>query len=301
MLIFKKIKQRVAQAFLPLQRQVETQSILIGRQLGEQLIKKEKIENLSEVEFKIFSQFGDDGIIQYLIKKLAISTPIFIEFGVENYQESNTRFLLMNNNWSGMVMDGSAEHISYIQRQEYYWRNNLKAVEAFVTRDNINNLLTENGISGEIGILSIDIDGNDYWVWEKLTAVNPIIVIAEYNSVFGGDQPITIPYDENFIRGKAHFSHLYWGASLPALCHLAETKGYCFIGSNSAGNNAYFIRKDKIGNLKPISAKDGYVDSQIRDSRDENGNLNYKTGSDRLAAIKGMPVINVKNNQLEKL
>jgi hypothetical protein len=130
----------------------------------------------------------------------------------------------------------------------------------------------------------------------------PIIVIVEYNSVFGIDRPITIPYNSRFSRNKAHYSNLYFGASLKALHILARRKGYSFIGCNSAGNNAYFVRIDKLNDIvKEVSLKDGYVLSKIRDSRDKSGKLNYITGTRRLEVIKGMSVYNVMTHKLESL
>ena len=133
-----------------------------------------------ESEFRVFSQWGEDGIIQFLLQHVSIKQPLFIEFGVENYTESNTRFLLTNNQWSGIVIDGSDENIEYIKKDPIYWATNLKAVSAFITKDNINELITQNGITGDIGILSIDIDGNDYWVWQAIDCVSPSIIICEY-------------------------------------------------------------------------------------------------------------------------
>lgn len=283
-----------------IKREVESQNVLMAKLLNQYNFAK-KISSLNEVEYKVFSQFGDDGIIQYLVNTLSIEPKTFVEFGVENYVESNTRLLLINNNWSGLVMDGNKSHIDYITQDEISWRHNLKAVCAFITKENINSLLEDNGFTGEIGLLSIDIDGNDYWVWKEITVVNPVVVIVEYNSIFGADRAVTIPYKHDFERSKAHYSNLYWGTSLKALCVLAEEKGYYFVGSNSAGNNAYFVRKDKIGSLKPIQARDGYVVSQFRDSRDEEGHLSFKTGSERVAAIRGLKMINVETNQEELL
>jgi hypothetical protein len=121
--------------------------------------------DVRQAEFRVFSQWGEDGIIQYLVARVPIQRRVFVEFGVENYAESNTRFLLLKDQWSGLVIDGSPEHIDYIRRDPIYWATSLKAECAFVTKDNINALLTGNGIAGDIGLLSVDIDGNDYWIW----------------------------------------------------------------------------------------------------------------------------------------
>lgn len=265
------------------------------------ILNRKSFSSLHDVEFKVFSQWGDDGIIQYLINQIDIENKIFIEFGVENYTEANTRFLLINNNWTGLVMDGDETNINYIKNDSIYWKYGLTAKTAFITSENVNQLISEEKINGNIGLLHIDIDGNDYWIWDSISIVNADIVIVEYNSIFGSERPITIPYESSFIRNNAHFSALYYGSSLSALCILAEKKNYFFVGCNSAGNNAYFVKKEKIGTLKPLSAKEGYVESKFKESRDTKGNLSFKNGSDRLAVIKGLSVINIETNLIEKL
>jgi len=212
--------------------------------------------SLSENEFRVFSQWGEDGIIHYLIHNVPIENKIFVEFGVENYTESNTRFLLQNNNWTGLIIDGSQDNINFIKNDPIYWRYNLKAECAFIDKENINTLIKNSGISGDIGLLSIDVDGNDYWIWEAINCISPRIVICEYNSIFGALAKVTVPYDKNFHRTKAHYSNLYYGASIAALTSLAEAKGYSLIGSNSAGNNVFFVRTDLCSGLQTRQPED---------------------------------------------
>jgi len=257
-------------------------------------------ENIHQAEFKVYSQFGEDGIIQYLVNNLEIDNKFFVEFGVESYQEANTIFLLINNNWSGLILDGSSDNIRKIKRENIYWQYDLTAVEAFLDRDNINSILGKY-ISDEIGILSIDVDGNDYWIWKNITVVNPIIVICEYNSLLGNKYALTIPYDPLFTRKKAHFSHLYWGSSLKALCLLAEEKGYYFVGSNSQGHNAFFVRKDKIGKIKVLSAETGYVKSKYKESKNEEGKLSFIGGDERIKLIEDMDVYSLESGELNKI
>jgi len=126
-------------------------------------------------------------------------------------------------------------------------------------------------------------------------------VIMEYNSVFGGELPVTVPYQPDFYRTKAHYSNLYFGASLQALCDLAEEKGYDFIGSNSHGNNAYFVRKDKNPGFKPLTCQEGYVVSKFKESRDQSGALTYLRAGERLAALKGLEVLNTRTKQMQSL
>ena len=260
------------------------------RQL-EQLDKKDIHEN----EVRVFSQWGEDGIIQFLLRHTKINRKIFVEFGVQNYTESNTRFLLINNNWSGLVIDGSEANISYIKNDPIYWQYNLKAVQAFIDRDNINKLLTENGVSGEIGLLSIDIDGNDYWVWQAIDVVNPAIVVIEYNARFGKEEAVTVPYDPYFERSKAHYSNIYYGASLKALYLLGQQKGYTFVGCNTAGNNAFFIRNDlKPSEIKELSVDEGYIDCNFQESRDKNGKLAYLNREEEKQILASLPLEKVE-------
>lgn len=272
-----------------------------GKILLENILRKKNISSIQDTEFKVFSQWGDDGIIQYLINYLEIGNKVFIEFGVENYLESNTRYLLMNNNWTGLVMDGSSTNVDKIKKSDFYWKYDLIAKSAFITSENINSLIEEVGFKGEIGLLHIDIDGNDYWIWKALHIVEPIIMIVEYNSVFGSDRSITVPYRSDFFRTDAHYSNLYAGASIAALCDLAKEKGFTFIGSNSTGNNAYFVKNNHLKDLKPLTAEEGYVESKFRESRNKEGKLTYLRGSERLDIIKGLDVFNTRTNKIEEL
>lgn len=274
----------------------------LGRIESRQL-QRETSGNIKDTEFQVYSQWGEDGIIQFLINNVPIDQRTFVEFGVENYIESNTRFLLQNNNWSGLVIDGSAENIAFIKNDPIYWKHNLKAECAFVDCENINDLLQKNGITDDIGLLSIDIDGNDYWVWTAIETVRPRLVICEYNSLFGPSARVTIPYDRSFQRTKAHYSNLYFGASINALDYLARKKGYSLVYANSAGCNAFFVRDDVRGKLHVCPPHSAYVKAQFRESRDINGNLLYLGFSEALRMIEELPlydldtnaIINVKN------
>jgi hypothetical protein len=251
--------------------------------------------SLQDYEFKVFSQWGEDGIIQKLISSVEIKSKTFIEFGVEDFTESNCRFLMTNNNWSGFIMDGSTANITKAKASQFYWAHELQAVQAFIDRDNVNDLLKLSGFGDDVGILSIDIDGIDYWVLEAIDqAFLPRILIVEYNAVFGCDRAISVPYDPHFNRTAYHHSNLYFGASLPAFAHLAAKRGYDLVGTNSAGGNAFFVRRDLMnGSLNALSAMEGYTRSKARESRDRDGRFTFLTGDDRLTAIRGLPVIDV--------
>jgi hypothetical protein len=272
---------------------------LLNGRIAAELFAPRAPRRLAEVEFKVFSQFGDDGIIQWLVRQLA-PPPVFVEFGVEDYRESNTRFLLQNNRWRGLVFDGSAEHVRRIREAEFFWQHDLTAAAEFITAENIDALLAAAGFGGDIGLLHVDIDGNDYWVWRAIASVRPTIAVIEYNAVLGPDRAITIPYQPDFRRLAAHPSGLYAGASLPALRALATQRGYTFIGCNGAGNNAYFVRDGALTPLlRALAHEAGFVDSHFRESRDAEGRLTFAGGTARAELIRGLPVVNVLTGATE--
>src|SRR5215470_3717549 len=173
-----------------------------------------RLPNLSDYEFKVFSQWGEDGIIQHLTSHLAVRNQTFIEFGVEDFHEANCRFLLMKDRWRGFVIDGSEENIKRLRRSYFYWQYPLESRSAFITKENIGELLAQSGFDREPGILSIDIDGIDYHVLDALSEWRPAILIVEYNEVFGFERPVSVPYDPSFVRARKHYSNQYWGANL---------------------------------------------------------------------------------------
>ncbi len=188
-------------------------NLTLGQMAAWRVRAMQTIHSLQEVEFSVSSQWGQDGIIDWLIERAAIPPALqsFIEFGVQDYRVSNTRFLLQNRNWRGLIMDGSPDTLPTVKADRLYWKHDLTVKQAFITRENINDLITSANFSGEIGLLSVDIDGNDYWVWEAISAVNPILCICEYNAIFGDLHPLSVPYDPGFVRTSAHFSNLYFG------------------------------------------------------------------------------------------
>ena len=290
---------RLLRGLLLAPRDLEQLKLLHGQAVVREMLRAGPYANIHDSEIGVFSQWGDDGIIQYLVSLTEPLPDSFIEFGVEDYREANTRFLLLNNNWRGLVFDGSERNIAAIRSDYQYWRHGLRAMQAFVTRENIDELITTAGHGGEVGLLSIDIDGNDYWVWEAIKSIEPVIVVVEYNSVFGPERALTVPYQADFSRNEAHSSNLFYGASLAALHHLGERKGHALVGCNSAGNNAYFVRRDRLRPpLRGLTPGEAFVESRFRDSRDRAGRLTYLEGQDRLLAIASMKVWDIVLGEL---
>jgi hypothetical protein len=228
------------------------------------------------------------------LSRLEVDNKRFVEFGVGDYSEANTRFLSMHDQWSGLVIEGNPRDVTRLRRDSTFWRFDITAVSAFVTRENINDLLSDNGMTGDIGLLSIDVDGNDYWIFEAISVIRPAIVIIEYNHRFGPDRAVTVPYDPAFSRDRAHPSNIYYGASLRALYLLADRKGYAFVGCESFGVNAFFVRRDLLtGRIREVSIEKGYRRGRFRAARDRRGRLAYLTAGEEEAILANMPVVDV--------
>ena len=275
-------------------------SLLVQGSLASWRVREMKsIRSLQDVEFRVFSQWGEDGIIDWIIERAAIPTHLhtFVEFGVEAYREANTRFLMSNRNWTGLIMDGSPTLVETLKNDPAYWQYDLTAKSAFITRENINALLVESGFSGDIGLLSIDVDGNDYWIWEAISVIRPVICVCEFNALFGDLHAISVPYDSKFERGKSHFSHLYFGASIEAFRTLAARKGYRFLGTTMAANDAFFIREDYAPSFDSALMNVVALPSKIREARDTTGKLSYIGGLDRLELISGLPVTKTETGE----
>jgi hypothetical protein len=278
------------------ERQLQQMREALGRIEDRQLAASRKTA-LADHEYRVFSQWGEDGIIQFLLRHIPVEQRTFVEFGVGDYTEANTRFLLVNNNWTGLVIDSGAENIERIRRSSSSWGYGLRAVHSFITRDNINRLLEENGMAGEIGLLSIDIDGNDYWVWRAIEVVRPVIVICEYNHRFGSDAAVTIPYNEKFERAQS-YPLIYFGASLKALCILANRKGYAFVGCNSNGVNAFFVRRDRLpASIRELSPEEGYVAGKFNERQDEEGRFVQTSAEEDRRVLMSLPLVQVEETE----
>jgi hypothetical protein len=265
----------------------------IGRIEARQLTDRRG--SLQDHEFKVYSQAGEDGIIQFLARHVPVRSQRFIEFGVEDYQEANTRFLLVNNHWSGLVMDGDPGSVKRIHADPVYWNSDLTTKAAFVTRDNVNQLLIDAGFEGEVGLLSIDVDGNDYWIFDAISAIQPAIAIVEYNYRFGPTRAVTIPYDPGFVRSRSDPSWLICGASLTAIVRAATRKGMSFVGCNSFGNNAFFVRTDLLPEWMPaLDPADGFTPGKFKESLVHEGVEFFATQAQEEAWIAAATLVDVE-------
>ena len=222
--------------------------------------------NINKFGIKIYSQNDEDGIILYIFKHIGVKTKKFVEVGVENGIECNTTNLLKNFDWSGAQIEGNKKlyNNAKIQLKKVLGKKikNLKLLNIFVTKKNINQILKK--YSGkEIDLLSIDIDGNDFWIWKAINCVKPRLVVIEYNSFFGPNISATIKYNSKFSWD--HYNNKpYYGASLKALEKLGKQKKYSLVGVDKNGVNAFFIRNDlaKNINLKSKKTEDIFLDNK---------------------------------------
>ena len=264
--------------------------------------KYDSVEDIIDIEEKIFSQNGEDGIIDYLIHKLNIGNKNFVEIGVGNYRESNTRFLYNTYHPKGLIIDYIDDMKNKVKKHVNFWKGDLRICNQKIDSENILDLLNKN-CDYEIDLFSIDIDSIDYWIIKKLKNNISKIFVAEYNPVFGAELEVTVPNISGFERSKYHYSYLCYGMSLKALINLMDQKGYYFIGTNLQKINAFFISKEFkkeefFKNIK-IKSLDNYTNSNIRDSRDVNNKLNYLSGHKKLKEIEDCEVINLKDNKRE--
>lgn len=202
--------------------------------------------------FQLFSQFEEDGLLLYLIALLESPNRSFLEFGSDDGINSNTANLHFHHDYTGVYLDGNSKAID---RGTYFYKNhgNPKVAapifrETMITAENINELITSSGLKGEIGLLSIDIDGNDYWVWKAIECISPQIVIIETHNEFGLND-IVVPYDPNYFYPGKHPD--YHGASPVAMTKLAAHKGYRLVGSNELGFNFIYLRDDLLNDCVP--------------------------------------------------
>ncbi len=295
-----RLKARVS-SIIHIPDELERQRVLLGA-LSYRIMGNCPSNSLEDAELQVFSQFGEDGILQLIIQSFDAAVPrTFVEFGVETYREANTRLLMESRGWRGLVIDGDSRNIQAIHARLDYWRLPLTAVHAFIDRDNINRLIAQNKPPGPIGILSVDIDGNDYWVWEALDCIAPEIVVAEYNGLFGATSPVSIPYCPAFRRYQAHYSGLYFGCSLAALDHLARRKGYRLVGVNSTGANAFFVRAESSCRLPSRTVVEAFREPAFRQALSPDGRLSYATLDESRELIGQLPLVDVTTGKATSL
>nr|WP_321406420.1 hypothetical protein [uncultured Carboxylicivirga sp.] len=208
-------------------------------------LRTNQLPLLSESGFRVFSQFEEDGILLFIFSIIGMDNKVFIEIGSDDGVNSNSANLYFNFGWHGLFIDANPKSIRrgirFFDKYPHPWFYKPKFVCSKVTRENINQLIIENGYQGEVGLLSIDIDGNDYWIWDAIKCISPRVVVIETHNCFGLEN-IIAPYDPEYVYPGKH--PLYHGASPVAMTNLGKKKGYRLVGANDLGFNFIFIRND---------------------------------------------------------
>jgi len=213
-------------------------------------------------EFKYNSQNGEDGILSFLFSQIGTTNKYAVEFGMGMGDQCNACHLILEKNWHGLLMDGGDKELT--QARDFFTRagkynEKVKIEKHLITCDNINPILTQYKVPKEIDLLSIDIDGNDYWIWKEIKNISPRVVIIEFNASFGPNRSVTIPYEPDFNVREEHPFGIYHGASIKALTKLAHEKGYYLLCSDTRGVNIVFLRND-LGKDKfsPLAAEKAF-------------------------------------------
>jgi hypothetical protein len=201
--------------------------------------------SFEDTQFRAFSQNGEDGILLYVFSLLGMGKRRCVEICAGDGIECNTANLIVNHGWSGLLFDGDSRLIE--RGRSFYARLADTApmpptlVNAWITRENVNDLIKANGFEGPVDLLSLDLDGVDYWIWEAIEVIRPRVVIAEVQCIWGADRAVTVPYSDTFKTPPLDRFLIYSGASLPAFVKLARSKGYRLVGAERLGFNAVFI------------------------------------------------------------
>ncbi len=260
-------------------------SLLLRRQYRELAARGDAGRGLEAFEARVFSQNGEDGIILHLFSLIGATDRRFVEIGIEDGRECNTANLAVNLGWRGLMVDRDADGVEGARRRFGARPETAATVtveQAHVTRENIDALLAPHAGDGELDLLSIDIDGNDLWVWEAIGRVRPRVVTIEYNGTFGPRRSVSVPYDPDFDRMARHPSGWYHGASITALARVGARKGYTLAGCDSNGVNAFFVRDDcAAGNVPAVAPEAAWRPVRERGPR---------TTDEQFAVISDLPL-----------
>jgi len=232
-----------------LDRQVQ---MLLSMHYREQTVSGRSLPAFDEVEFSTCSQNGEDGILLFIFSIIGTTNKRVVEAAAGDGIECNAANLILNHGWEGLLLDGNA---TLIERGKEFYRQRNNAwrlrrlppalIHAWIDRDNIDDLIASHGMAGPIDLLSLDMDGIDFWIWKSIQSTQARVVVVEYNNRWSSDQSVTVPYSMDFVgRGASVDGEGYFGASLKAFTKLGKEKGYRLIGANSPNTNAFFMKDD---------------------------------------------------------
>ena len=229
---------------------------LVLKQQYQTLVRGGTVPSFREVGFRQYSEFEEDGILLYLFSLITPESRTCLEICAGDGIECNTANLIINHGWWGHLFDGNSANVKKgtafysSHRDTFLHPPNFKC--AWITAENINQLILDCGLQGKIDLLSLDMDGNDYWIWQAIEIVDPSVFICEVHNAIPADLALTVPYDPNFRIST--YEDYFRGASLKAMTNLGRSKGYRLVGTNRFGFNAFFVKNGIVDDLLPETA-----------------------------------------------
>lgn len=200
------------------------------------------LPSFDDVGFRKYSQFEEDGILLLLFAIIAPINKICVEICAGDGQECMTSNLIINHGWLGFLFDGNENNVRkgvrFFQRHKDTFLWPPKFTHAWINAENVNQVLMDAGVSGQVDLLSLDLDGMDYWIWKEIEVIKPHVVVCETHNPIPLDKSLTVPYNPDFVFENEDFR----GASLAAMCKLGNEKGYRLVGTHRYGFNAFFIK-----------------------------------------------------------
>ena len=233
-----------------LERQESNRQALLQNMLKfqyKQMVQADmQMPSFEDVGFKTYSEADEDGILHYIFALIGTTNKRLLDIGAAGINISNTANLVINHGWKGLLIEGDLKRV-LSARKFYETFPNIRnyppvVVDKWVTSDNVNQVIMENGFSGDIDLLSIDIDGVDYWIWDAINCMQPRVVIVEYQCIWGPEKSVTVPNSPDFKPEYHGRFGIYSGASLAAFVKLGKRKGYRLVGCSRYGYNAFFIQ-----------------------------------------------------------
>jgi hypothetical protein len=233
----------------PNENQEQVNQLLLKLHYEQRVHQGLPLPGFDQVQFRAYSQTGEDGLLLLVFSVIGTTNKRSVEICAGDGLECNTSNLIINHGWTGLLVDGN--EVKLRRGREFYsqcqdtriWPPKL--LNRWITRENINDILSSENFSGEIDLLSLDLDGNDYWIWQAINTIDPRVVIVEYQSIWGAKISVTQRYQEdfNFMQVKVPQGLPRCGASLAAFVSLAREKGYRLVGCNRLCFNAVFIKQ----------------------------------------------------------
>lgn len=258
------VRRRLGQRYIKITRNaldLESQNQQIQRQIVNQYRHcrsrgVKPYEKLVDAGFRVHSEFEEDGIILYVLSMIEPRSRRVVEMCCGDGNQCMATNLILNHGFTGVLFEGdpsqAAQAHKYFESKQDTKLMPPKIVGGWITRENINSLLDEHDASGEVDLLSLDIDGNDYWVLQAIRNLNPRLIVCETHDIIPSHLSLVMPYDPEFnFRSKPNLEQDFRSASLRAMTNLCRERGYRLIGSHRHGFNVFYLRNDEGGDFFP--------------------------------------------------